>query len=135
MPKPEEDLDSESTQEHSRDLPEQSSDISADESSSEPYESSTESYTVDKDEGSEELSSEEETETAPLAERAPKNPNEVLSVVVLGEGNSQISESSYQTALASSSSAELSGVADTVEDHDNIEDDMQKCINANCSEK
>ena len=92
MSKPEADLDSESAQEHSRELPEQSSDLSVDDSSSEPYKSSTESYTVDKDEGSEELYSEEETETAPLAERAPNKPNEVLSVVVLGEGNSQIRE-------------------------------------------
>ena len=42
---------------------------------------------------------------------------------------------SYQTALASTSSAELCGVADTVEDHDNIEDYMQKYVNAKCSEK
>ena len=62
-PKPEEDLDSDSTEEHS-DIPEQSSERSSDDWSSETSESSRESYNVDEDEGSEELPSEEETETA-----------------------------------------------------------------------
>ena len=68
MPKPEEDLDSESAEEHS-DLPEQLSESSSDDSSSETSVSSCESYNVDEDQGSEELSSEEETETASTEER------------------------------------------------------------------
>ena len=71
MPKPEEDLDSESAEEHS-DLPEQSSESSSDDSSSETSASSCESYNVDEDGGSKELSSEEETETASTTGRAPK---------------------------------------------------------------
>ena len=57
MPKPEEDLDSESAEEHSH-LPEQSSESSSDDSSSETSVSSCESYNVNEDESSEELSSE-----------------------------------------------------------------------------
>ena len=127
-PKPEEDVDSDSAEEHS-DIPEQSSESSS--------ESSCESYNVDEDEGSEELSSEEETKTASTAERAPSTPNKVSSnqTVVLGEGISQISESSYQTALASTSSAGPDDVANTMEGYDNIEDDMQQYVNANCSGK
>ena len=56
-PKPEEDLDSDSAEEHS-DIPEQSSESSSDDSSSETSESSCESYNVDEDESSEKLSSE-----------------------------------------------------------------------------
>ena len=99
---------SDSAEEHS-DIPEQSSESSSDDSSSETSESSCESYNVDEDEGSEELSSEEETKTASTAERAPSTPNKVSSnqTVVLGEGISQISESSYQTALASTSSDQM----------------------------
>ena len=102
MPKPEEDLDAESAEEHS-DLPEQSSESSSNDSLSETSESSSESYNVDEDECSEELSSEEETETKSIVERAPTTPDEVSSnlTVLLGEGISQISESSYQTVLAS----------------------------------
>ena len=87
LPKPEEDLDAESAEEHS-DLPDQSSESSSDDSSSETSESSCESYNVDEDESSEELSSEEETETASMVERAPTTPDEVPSnlAVVLGEG-------------------------------------------------
>ena len=120
MPKPEDDLDSESAHEHSGDLHEQSSEISNDDSSSETSESSCESCTFDEDESSEELSLEEETETASMAEVAPSKPNEVSSnqTVVLGECISQISESSYQTALASTSSAEPNDVANTVEGYD-----------------
>ena len=131
-PKPEEDLDSDSAEEHS-DIPEQSSESSSDDSSSETSESSCESYNVDEDEGSEELSSEEETETASTSERAPSTPNKVSSkqTVVLGESISQISESSYQTALASTSSAGPDDVANTMEGYDNIEDDMQQYANAN----
>ena len=105
MPKPEEDLDSDSAEEHN-DIREQSSESSSDDSSSETSESSCESYNVDEDEGIEELSSEEERETASTAERAPSTPNKVSSkqTVVLGEGISQISESSYHTALASTQS-------------------------------
>ena len=55
--------------------------------------------------------------------------------MVLGEGISQISESSYQTALASTSSAGPDDVANTVEGYDNIEDDMQQYVNANCCGK
>ena len=101
MPKPEEDLDSESAEEHS-DLPEQLSESSSDDSSSETSVSSCESYNVDEDEGSEELSSEEETEIASTAEREPSTPDKVSSnqTAVLGERISQISESSYQTTLA-----------------------------------
>ena len=86
-PKPEEDLDSDSAEEHS-DIPEQSSESSSDDSSSETPESSCESYNVDEDEGSEELSSAEETETASTAERAPSTPKKISSnqTVVLGEG-------------------------------------------------
>ena len=136
MPKPEEDLDSESAEEHS-DLPEQSSESSSDDSLSETCVSSCESYNVDEDEGSEELSSEEERETASTAERAPSTPDKFSSnqTVVLGEGISQISESSYQTALASTSSTGPDDVANTVEVYDNIEDDMQQYVNANCSGK
>ena len=135
-PKPDEDLDSDSAEEHS-DIPEQSSESSSDDSLSETSESSCESYNVDEDEGSEELSSEEETKTASTAERAPSTPNKVSSnqTVVLGEGISQISESSYQTALASTSSAGPDDVANTKEGYDNIEDDMQQYVNANCSGK
>ena len=135
-PKPEEDLDSDSAEEHSN-IPEQSSESSSDDSSSETSESSCESYIVDEDEGSEELSSEEETETASTAERAPSTPNKVSSnqTVVLGEGISQISESSYQTALASTSSTRPDDVANTMDGYDNIEDDMQQYVNANCSGK
>ena len=116
MPKPEEDLDSESAEKHS-DLPEQSSESSGDDSSSETSVSSCESYNVDDDEGSEELSSEEETETASTAERAPSTPDKVSSnqTVILGEGISQINESSYQTALASTSSTGPDDVANTVD--------------------
>ena len=105
--------------------------------SSETSESSCESYNVDEVEGSEELSPEEETETASTAERAPSTPNKVSSTqtVVLGEGISQISKSSYQTALASTSSAGPDDVANTMEGYDNIEDDMQQYANANCSGK
>ena len=136
MPKPDEDLDSESAEEHN-DLPEQSSESSSDDSSSETSESSCESYNVDEDEGSKELSSEEETETASTAERAPLTPDEVSSnqTVVLGDGISQISESSYQTAPASTSSAGPDDVANTMEGHDNIEDDMQQYVNSKCSGK
>ena len=135
-PKPGEDLDSDSSEEHSS-IPEQSSESSNDDSSSETSESSCKRYIVDEDEGSEELSSEEETETASTAERAPSTPNKVSSnqTVVLGEGISQISESSYQTALASLSSARSDDVANTMEGYDNIEDDMQQNVNANCSGK
>ena len=135
-PKPEEDLDSDSAEEHS-DIPEQSSESSSDDSSSETFESSCESCHVDEDEGSEELSSAEETETASTAERAQSTPNKVSSnqTAVLGEGISQISESSYQTALASTSSAGPDDVANTMEVYDNIEDDMQQYVNANCSGK
>ena len=135
-PKPEEDLDSHSAKEHS-DIPEQSSESSSDHSSSETSESSCESYNVNDDEGSEELSSEEETETASTAERAPSTPNKDSSnqTVVLGEGISQISESSYQTALASTSSAGLDDVANTMDGYDNIEDDMKQFVNANCPGK
>ena len=134
LPKPEEDLDAESAEEHS-DLPEQSSESSSDDSSSETSESSCESYNNDEDESSEELSSEEETETASMVERAPTTPDEVPSnlAVVLGEGISQISESDYQTALASTLSAGY--VANTVQGYDNIEDDMQQYVNDNCSGK
>ena len=130
LPKPEEDLDAESAEEHS-DLPEQSSESSSDETS----ESSCESYNVDEDESSEELSSEEETETASMVERAQTTSDEVPSnlAVVLGEGISQISESDYQTALASTSSAD--DVVNTVQSYDNIEDDMQQYVNDNCSGK
>ena len=134
LPKPEEDLDAESAEEHS-DLPEQSSESSSDDSSSETSESSCESYNVDEDESSEELSSVEETETASMVERAPTTSDEVPSnlAVVLGEGISQISESDYQTALASTSSAD--DVVNTVQGYDNIEDDMQQYVNDNCSGK
>ena len=134
-PKPEEDLDSDSAEEHS-DIPEQSSESSSGDSSSETSESSCEIYNVDEDEGSEELSSEEETETA-LTACAPSTPNKVPSnqTVVLGEGISQISESSYQTALASTSSAGPDDVANSMDGYDNIEDDMQQYVNANCSGK
>ena len=110
---------------------------SSDDSSSKTSESSCESYNVDDDEGSEELSSEEETETASTAERAPSTSNTVSSnqTVVLGEGIFQISESSYQTALASTRSAGPDDVANTMEGYDNIEDDMQQYVNANCSGK
>ena len=136
MPKPEEDLDSDSAEEHT-DKPEQSSESSSDDSSSETSESSCESYNIVEDEGSEDLLSEEETETASTAERAPSAPNKVSSnqTVVLREGISQISESSYQTALASTSSAGRDDVANTMEGYDNIEDDMQQYVNANFSGK
>ena len=55
--------------------------------------------------------------------------------MVLGECISQIIESSYQTALASTSSTGPDDVANTVEGCDNIEDDMQHYVNANCSGK
>ena len=128
-------LDYESAHKHSGDLREQSSDISSDDSLSETSESSCESYTVDVDESNEELSSETETETASTAEAAPSQPNEISSnqTVVLREGISQISENNYQTAIASSSSAEPNDVANTVEGCDNIEDDMQEYVNAICS--
>ena len=59
-------------------------------------------------------------------------PNEVSNqTVALGEGISQISESSCQIALASISSANPVDVANTVEGYDNIEDDMQEYVNAN----
>ena len=135
MPKPEEDLDAESAEEHS-DLPEQSSESSSDDSSSETSESSCESYNVDEDESSEEqLSLEEETETASMIERAPTTPDEVSSILteVLGEDISQISESDYQTTLASTSSA--CETVNTVQGYDNIEDDMQQHVNDNCSRK
>ena len=128
-------MDSDSAEEHS-DIPEQSSESSSDDSSSETSESPCESYNVDEDEGSEELSSEDETKTASTAERATSTPNKVSNqTVVLGEGISQISESSYQTALASTSSAGPDDVANTMEGYDNIEDDMQQYVNANCSGK
>ena len=71
-----------------------------------------------------------------MVERAPSTPNEVSSnrTVVLGEGISQISESSYQVALASTSSAERNDVVNTVEVYNNIEDNMQQYVNAKCSE-
>ena len=127
-------MDSDSAEEHS-DIPEQSSESSSDDSLSETSESSCESYNVDEDESSEELSSEEETKTASTAEGAPSTPNKVSSnqTVVLGGGISQISESSYQTALASTSSAGPDDVANTMEGYDNIEDDMQQYVNATCS--
>ena len=136
MSKPDEDLDSDSAEEHS-DLPEQSSESSSDDSSSKTSDSSCESCNVDEDEGSEQLPSEEETETASTAERPPSTPNKVSSnqPVVLGEGISQISESSYQIALASTSSAGSGDDANTVEGYDNIEDGMQQYVNANCSGK
>ena len=74
MPKPEKDLNSESAEEHSG-LPEQSSKGSSDDSSSETSVSSCESYNVDEDENRKELSSEEETETASTAQRAPSTPD------------------------------------------------------------
>ena len=77
MPEPDEDLDSDSEEEHS-DLLEQSSESSSDDSLSELSDSSFESYIVDEDEGSEELSSEEETETASTTGRPPSTPNKVL---------------------------------------------------------
>ena len=55
--------------------------------------------------------------------------------MVLGEGISQIRESSYQTALASTLSAGPDDDANTMEGYDNIEDDMQQYVNANCSGK
>ena len=136
MPEPDEDLDSDSEEEHS-DLLEQSSESSSDDSLSELSDSSFESYIVDEDEGSEELSSEEETETASTTGRPPSTPNKVLpnQTVVLGEGISQINESSYQTAQASTLSSGPDDVANTVEGDDNIEDDMQQYVNANCSGK
>ena len=96
-----------------------------------------ESYNVDEDESSEELFSEEGTETASIAEGAPNKTDEIPSnhTVLLGEGISQISESGYYTALASTSSAEPNDVANTVEGYDNIEDGMQEYVNANCSGK
>ena len=123
MPKPEEDLDAEPAEEHS-DLPEKSSENSIDDSASETSESSCERYNVDEDERSGELSSEEETETASMVERAPIKPDEVSSnlTVVLGEGISQISESNYQTTLASFAG----DVVNTVHGYENIEDDMQQ---------
>ena len=135
MPKPEEDVGSDSTEEHS-DLPERSSESSSDDSSSETSESLCGSYNVDDDEGREELSS-EETEIASTAERVPSTPNKVSSnqTVVLGGGIFQISGSSYQTALALTTSTLPDDVAKTVEDYDNIEEDMQQYINANCYEK
>ena len=78
MPKPKEDLDSDSAEDRS-DLPEQSSESSSDDSSSEAFESSCESYNVDEDEGSDEVSSEEETEHASIADRAPSTANKVSS--------------------------------------------------------
>ena len=134
MAKPEEDLDAEAPEEHS-DLPEQSSKSSSDNSSSEISESSCESYNVDEDESSEELSSVEETKTASRVERTPTTPGEVPSnlAVVLGEGISQISESEYQTALASTSSA--GDVACTLQGYDNNEDNLQQNVNDNCSGK
>ena len=130
LPKAEGVLDSESAEEHS-DLPEQSSKRSSDDSSSETSESSCESYKVDEDEGSEE----EETETASTGESAPSTLSKISSnqTVVLREGISQISESSYQNALASTSYGGPDDVANTVEGYDNIEDDMQQHANANCS--
>ena len=70
-----------------------------------------------------------------MAERTPSTPDEVSSnqTVIMGEGISQISESSYQTALASTSSPSTDDVANTVEGYDNMEDDMQQYVNANCS--
>ena len=133
---PEEDLDSESAGEHIN-LPEQSSESSSDDSSSETTESSCKKYNVDEHEGSDELFSEEETETTSTAERAPSTPDKVSSnqTVLLGEGISQISESSYQTALASTSSTGPDDVANTVEGYDSIEDVMEQYVNANCSGK
>ena len=58
-----------------------------------------------------------------------------IKTVVLGEGISQISESRDQTALASTSSTAPDDVANTVEGYDNIGDDMQQYVNANCSGK
>ena len=135
-PNPKEDLGSDSAEEHS-DIPKQSSESSSDDSSSETCESSCEIYNVDEDEGSEELSSAEKIEFASTAERAPSTPNKVSlnQAVVLGEGISQISESSYQTALASTSSAVPDDVANIMEGYDNIEDDMQQYVNGNCSGK
>ena len=84
-------MDSESAEEHS-DLPEQSSESSYDDSSSEASESACESYDVDEDESSEELSSEEETGTVSTARRAPSAHDEVSSnqTVALGEDIFQI---------------------------------------------
>ena len=103
----------------------------------ETSESSCESYNVGEDEDSEELSSEEETESASTAETAPSTLDKVSSnqTVVLGEGIRQISESSYQTALASTSFTGPDDVANAVDGYDNIEDDMQQYVNANCSGK
>ena len=101
----------------------------------ETSQSSCESYNVDEVESIEGLSLEEETETASMVERAPTTPDEVSSnqTMVLGEGISQISESSYQTALASKSSAV--DVVNTVQGYDIIEDDMHQNGNNNCSGK
>ena len=136
MPKPDGDLDFESAEENSH-IPEQSRESSRNDSTSETSEKSCDMYNVDEDEGSEELSSEEKTETAKMVERAPSTPDEVSSnqTVVLGGGIPQISESSYQVALASTSFQRPDDVANTVEGSDNIEDDMQQYVNANCSRK
>ena len=53
--------------------------------------------------------------------------------MVLGEGISQISESIYQTALASTSSAGPDEVANTMDGSDNNEDDMQQYVYSSCS--
>ena len=51
----------------------------------------------------------------------------------MGESISQITESSYQTKGASTSSAEPNDVANTVEGYDKIEDEMQEVLNVNFS--
>ena len=55
--------------------------------------------------------------------------HQLYQTVVSGK---DISESSYQTALASTLSAGPDVVANIVEGYDNIEDDMQQYVNANC---
>ena len=68
-----------------------------------------------------------------MVQRAPTIPDEVSSnqTIVLGEGISQIGESSYQTASASKSSAV--DIVNTVQGYDIIEDDMHQNANNNCS--
>ena len=70
---------------------------------------------------------EKESETTSKAERAPSKPNEVPSnqTKVSGEGISSISLKIHQTALASTSSVDPNDVANTVEVHENFEDEMQ----------
>ena len=79
----------------------------------------------------------EKKQAESMAEGAPSKPNEPSSnqTLVLGERVSQISENSYKTALASTSSAEPNDVANTVEDYDNIENNLQEYVKANLSGK